>query len=64
MVQLFYTTYISVNVAHHEIFNAKVSKSGINIDIPRSSTNSMQQNDNVAIPKFKSDFPKQRERIQ
>ena len=29
MVQLFYTTYISVDLAHHEIFNAKVGTGGI-----------------------------------
>ena len=28
-VLLFYTTYISVDRAHHEIFNAKVGKGGI-----------------------------------
>ena len=31
MVKLFYTTYISVDLAHHEIFRAKVGKGGINI---------------------------------
>ena len=29
MVQLFYTTYISVDNVHHEIFRAKVGKGGI-----------------------------------
>ena len=29
MVELFYTTYISVDLAHDEIFCAKVGKSGI-----------------------------------
>ena len=29
MVLLFYTTYISVDLAHHEIFHAKVGKGGI-----------------------------------
>ena len=29
MVLLFYTTYISVDLAHHEIFHATVGKSGI-----------------------------------
>ena len=29
MVQLFYTTYISVDLAHHEIFCAKVGKGAI-----------------------------------
>ena len=29
MVELFYTTYISVDLAHHEIFYAKVGKGGI-----------------------------------
>ena len=29
-VQLFYTTYISLDLAHHEIFCAKVGKGGIN----------------------------------
>ena len=30
MVLLFYTTYISVDIAHHEIFRGKVGKGGIN----------------------------------
>ena len=30
MVYLFYATYISVDIAHHEIFRAKNSKGGIN----------------------------------
>ena len=30
MVLLFYTTYISVDLAHHEIFCVKVGKGGIN----------------------------------
>ena len=29
MVLLFYTTYFSVDLAHHEIFRAKVGKGGI-----------------------------------
>ena len=29
MVKLFYTTYISVDLAHREIFCAKVGKGGI-----------------------------------
>ena len=29
MVILFYTTYISVDVAHHEIFNVQVGKGAI-----------------------------------
>ena len=29
MVLLFYTTYISVDLAHHEIFCAKVGEGGI-----------------------------------
>ena len=29
MVLLFYNTYISVYLAHHEIFHAKVGKGGI-----------------------------------
>ena len=29
MVLLFCTTYISVDIAHHEIFRAKVCKGGI-----------------------------------
>ena len=29
MVLLFYTTYISVDIAHHEICHAKVGKGGI-----------------------------------
>ena len=30
MVLLFYTTYISVDLAHHKIFHAKAGKGGIN----------------------------------
>ena len=30
MVFLFNTTYISVNLAHHELFHAKVGKGGLN----------------------------------
>ena len=30
MVYLFYTTYISVDLAQHEIFRVKVGKGGIN----------------------------------
>ena len=30
VVKLFYTTYISVDLAHHELFCAKVGKGGIN----------------------------------
>ena len=29
--QLFYTTYISVDLAHHETFRAKVDKGGIKV---------------------------------
>ena len=36
MVQLFYTTYISVDLAHHEIFCAEVGKGGINFKMKRS----------------------------
>ena len=31
MVLLVYTTYISVDLAHHEIFCAKVGKGGISL---------------------------------
>ena len=31
MVYLFYTTYISVDLAHHKIFPAQVSKGGIKL---------------------------------
>ena len=31
MVKLFYITYISVDLAHREIFRAKVGKGGINV---------------------------------
>ena len=34
MIYLFYTTYISVDLAHHELFHAKVGKDGINVVIP------------------------------
>ena len=33
MVYLFYTTYISVDLAHRELFRAKVGKVGINSEI-------------------------------
>ena len=33
MVYLFYTTYISVDLAHHEIFCVKVDMGGIRIVI-------------------------------
>ena len=36
MVYLFYTTYISVDLAHHEIFCAKVGKEGIMLFTPSS----------------------------
>ena len=29
-ITFFYTTYISVDIVHHEIFHAKVGKGGIN----------------------------------
>ena len=32
MVKLFYTIYIRVDLAHHEIFHAKVGKGGIIIE--------------------------------
>ena len=35
MVLLFYTTYISVDLAHREIFRAKVGKGGIMMYIHR-----------------------------
>ena len=35
MVLLFYTTYISVDLAHQVIFHAKVGKGGINSFISR-----------------------------
>ena len=33
MAQLFYTTYICVDIAHHEILYAEVGKGGINIGL-------------------------------
>ena len=33
MIYLFYTTYISVDIAHHEVFRAKVGMGGIKRDI-------------------------------
>ena len=38
MVQLFYTTYISVDLAHHEIFHVNDGKVGINWDNQFSPT--------------------------
>ena len=40
-----YTTYISVNLAHHEIFRAKVGKGGIN--------NVDNMFDSMHLPSFK-----------
>ena len=34
MVELFYTTYISIDLANHEIFRAKVGKGGIKHNKP------------------------------
>ena len=31
MVQLFYTAYTSIDLAHHEIFRAKVGKGSVKI---------------------------------
>ena len=39
MELLFYTTYISVDLAHHEIVHAKVGKDGIT-SVPRLAYNS------------------------
>ena len=36
MVYLFYTTYISADLAHHEICNAKVGKGGIKDHISKN----------------------------
>ena len=33
MVFLFYTIYISVDLAHHEVVHAKVGKGGIHSDV-------------------------------
>ena len=33
MVLLFYTAYFSVDLAHHDMFRAKVGKGGINVHI-------------------------------
>ena len=39
MVLLFYNTYISVDIVHHEIFRAKVGKGGIKrLDVFQSLT--------------------------
>ena len=32
MVELFFTIYLSVDLAHHEVFRAKVGKGGIHVD--------------------------------
>ena len=34
MVYLFSSTYISVDLAHHELFSAKVGKGDINMERP------------------------------
>ena len=33
MLQLFYTNYISVDIAHHEVFCAKDGKGGISMSL-------------------------------
>ena len=33
MVKLFYSTYISVDLAHHEILRALLGKSGLNVHV-------------------------------
>ena len=38
MVLLFYTTYISVDPVHHEIYRAKVGKGGIKASISVNGT--------------------------
>ena len=40
---LFYTTYISVDLAHHEIFRAKVGKGGINLIIKSKYSSAIQK---------------------
>ena len=39
MVLLFYTIYISVDLAHHEIYRAKVGKGGIKRLVKRKKKN-------------------------
>ena len=39
MVKLFYTTYISIDLAYREIFRAKVGKGGINSETTRKFLN-------------------------
>ena len=41
MVELFYTTYISVDLAHHELFRAKVCTGGLNIEKPNFTQESI-----------------------
>ena len=38
MVYLFHTTCISIDLAHHEIFRAKVGQGGINVARLRTPT--------------------------
>ena len=57
MVYLFYTTYISVDLAHHEIFHAKVGKGGIRAVIPNSVT-IFQEWTNVCKMHFFQIFPR------
>ena len=51
MIKLFYTTYISVDLAHHEISHAKDGKGGIYTEIPhvtgaKQTMNQQQQQKN------------------
>ena len=46
MVLLFYTTYISVDLAHHEIFRVKVGMGGIIVHV-------FANFDHVNIPTFR-----------
>ena len=43
MVELFYTTYLSVDLAHHEIFYAKVRKDGIKVSTILSECGSVEE---------------------
>ena len=59
MVLLFCTTYISVNLAHHEIFRAKIGKGGIkyaNVTLRIIQSNALSQNADLGEYMYRNSF--------
>ena len=51
MVLRFYTTFISVDLVHHEIFHAKVGKGGINTNLTQVLKQPYQYSGHLKIEK-------------